>query len=455
MKAYSYLRFSTPEQSQGDSSRRQTALTEDYARTHGLELDTELRFSDLGVSAFRGKNASTGALRVFLRAVEDEQIETPCYLLVESLDRISRSVVTEAQGLFLSIIGQGVTLVTLSDSKVYSKAAIDANPIELIMSLLVMIRAHEESDTKSKRLKQAWAGKRQRVERGEVLLTSKAPGWLKVTKSEDSRKGRIEVLEDRAAVVRRIFALTLAGQGKEAIARTLNAEGVSPFGRAEVWHASYVQKVLTNPAVVGTLVTGTLEHTDGKAHRQALGTIHDYYPAVVDQDTFARVQAVKSSTVKTKGAAVVQNPLAGLGVCPLCESRMTRVTKGSGAKAGRPYLVCSKAKGGAGCEYRTVRLDDVEDAIRHSYDQLADSLQAYGSEGLAKDLQNLEASVMIGEDQIAELLDALQEVGRSPALIKRLRELEAEMEGIKREIQAKRPLLGTRSLQARLGGSEG
>lgn len=149
---------------------------------------------------------------------------------------------------------------------------------------------------------------------------------------------------------------------------------------------------------------------------------------------------------------MVQNPLAGLGVCPLCESRMTRVTKGSGSKAGRrPYLVCSRAKGGAGCYYRTVRLDNVESAIRDSYDQLAESLQAYGSEGLAKDLQNLEASVIVGEDQIAELLDALQEVGRSPALTKRLREQETEMEGIKREIQAKRPLLGTRSLQARLG----
>ena len=194
--------------------------------------------------------------------------------------------------------------------------------------------------------------------------------------------------------------------------------------------------------------------SSGKAYRQALDTIPDHYPAVIDRDTFSRVQAVKASTVKTKGVAVVQNPLAGLGVCPLCASRMTRVTKGSGAKAVRPYLVCSKAKSGAGCEYRTVRLDNVEDAIRHSYDQLADPLQAYGSEGLAKDIQSLEASVLVGEDQIAELLDTLQEVGKSPAPTKRLRELETELEGIKREITAKRPLFGTRSLQARLGDLE-
>ena len=61
-KAYSYLRFSTPEQSKGDSLRRQTALADEYAKRHGLTLDTELNLRDLGVSAFRGDNVAVGAL---------------------------------------------------------------------------------------------------------------------------------------------------------------------------------------------------------------------------------------------------------------------------------------------------------------------------------------------------------------------------------------------------------
>ena len=35
-RAYSYIRFSTPEQLQGDSFRRQTAMAEKYARDRGL-----------------------------------------------------------------------------------------------------------------------------------------------------------------------------------------------------------------------------------------------------------------------------------------------------------------------------------------------------------------------------------------------------------------------------------
>src|SRR5664279_271956 len=70
-RAYSYLRFSTPEQSKGDSLRRQTALAEEYAQRHGLTLDTELNLKDLGISAYRGDNAAVGALGAFLKAIRD------------------------------------------------------------------------------------------------------------------------------------------------------------------------------------------------------------------------------------------------------------------------------------------------------------------------------------------------------------------------------------------------
>jgi hypothetical protein len=46
-KAYSYLRFSTPDQAKGDSYRRQTEAANDYARANNLELDSELTFADL------------------------------------------------------------------------------------------------------------------------------------------------------------------------------------------------------------------------------------------------------------------------------------------------------------------------------------------------------------------------------------------------------------------------
>ena len=67
-KAFSYIRFSTPDQLKGDSLRRQLTASEVYAEAHGLELDTSLR--DLGVSGFKGAHRTKGALGRFLKRVE-------------------------------------------------------------------------------------------------------------------------------------------------------------------------------------------------------------------------------------------------------------------------------------------------------------------------------------------------------------------------------------------------
>jgi len=134
---------------------------------------------------------------------------------------------------------------------------------------------------------------------------------------------------------------------------------------------------------------------------------------------------------------------------------MTRVNKGGTAKSGPPYLVCSKAKSGLGCEYKSVKLDNVEAAIRQSYADIAESLSAYGSEGIAADLATLETTEIGLTDQIDELVSALADAGRSPALTKRLRALETHLEAVQKEVAAKRSLLGTKSLAARLRDLKG
>src|SRR5689334_6873868 len=111
-KAYSYLRFSTPEQIKGDSTKRQTELAQRYAERNGLQLD-DSSYQDLGVSAFRGKHARQGSLRHFLEATMAGQVEHGSYLLVENLDRISREEVWDAVLTLGSIIQEGITVVTL------------------------------------------------------------------------------------------------------------------------------------------------------------------------------------------------------------------------------------------------------------------------------------------------------------------------------------------------------
>jgi len=99
---------------------------------------------------------------------------------------------------------------------------IKAQPMDLVYSLLVMIRAHEESDTKSKRVKAAI--RRQCVAwqagtyRG-VIRNGKDPHWVRWNGSA------FELVPDRAAAMRAAIALFLAGHGGYRVMRTLLEQG--------------------------------------------------------------------------------------------------------------------------------------------------------------------------------------------------------------------------------------
>jgi DNA invertase Pin-like site-specific DNA recombinase len=441
-KAYSYVRFSTPEQSKGDSFRRQTSAATAYCQKHGLDLDTRISFHDLGVSAFKGQNAETGALRAFLRAVEDGHIPRGSYLLVESLDRITRGHVLQAQTIFNSIV-MAITLVTLGDQREYSEESLIANPTDLLISLLVMMRGNDESATKARRLKAAWANKR--VLAGEKkLFTRLVPGWIRVTPEET-----LEAIPERAEMVQRIYSMFLSGVGKGAIAKAFNSEGLETWGMAgrkpgQHWHASYIAKILDNTAVLGILTTRTVEFEDGREVIREAQRIDDYYPRVIDNETFARVRAIRdtATVVRPKGRSTPRNLVAGLAVCPLCAGAMIRVNKGS-AKRGKPYLVCSKAKVGAGCSYKAVGLEEVEFAVRSSFAEFRQALLAEGSKSLAADVQRLEDQSHVLADQMENVADAIATQGASSVLSRRLRELQTEMDRVVVELRERRAQLFT------------
>ncbi|RVD46068.1 recombinase family protein, partial [Mesorhizobium sp. M8A.F.Ca.ET.023.02.2.1] len=197
--------MSTDIQLKGDSLRRQTERSKQYADEHGLELVEDFRLEDIGVSAFKGDNLSSGALGKFLDAVKAGRIPKGSYLLVESFDRLSRQKLNASVALFFDITSNGINLVTLSDNQLYKAG--EAEFAQLIMSIVVMARANEESEMKSQRLSAVWDAKRRAV--SEKKLTGLCPAWLEL--SEDRKN--FHVIDDRAQVVRRIFEDSASGQG--------------------------------------------------------------------------------------------------------------------------------------------------------------------------------------------------------------------------------------------------
>jgi len=429
-KAYSYLRFSTEEQGEGDSLRRQTTLASRYAAKRGLDLDLELTYQDLGVSAYRGLNAAGGRLADFQEAVKVGAVKPGSYLLVESLDRISRNHAIFALNLLNQIVLSGVSVVTLLDEQEYSIERLQRDPMGLMYALMGFIRANEESATKSRRLSEAWAEKRSKI--GIKPLTSKAPAWLEFNASTK----RFMLIPARAAIVQRIFAMTLNGVGQHKIAETFNREGLAPWGSAKHWKRSYIAKVLSNPAVVGTIIPHRVEHSGSKKRRVPLEPVLDYYPAAISPETWADVQALTTAQVATTKTAPLSNILAGLAKCPKCGATMTRVQKGSSAKSGFAAFVCTRAKVRAGCQYKSVRYQWIEDRLLLVLpDMIRDREGLDEVEEVEDRVGELYELISQRREQIGQAIDALLEV-KSAALAERLRWLEADTEAMESELSA-------------------
>jgi len=358
-KCYSYIRFSTPDQMSGDSLRRQLELSEKYAKEHGLEIEDTLKLRDLGVSAFRGRHRTIGALGTFLSLVKQGSIVPGSLLLVESLDRLSREKIRKALRQFLDLIDNGIKIVTLFDNnREYTGENIDANVSDLIIALTIMARAHEESETKGKRIRAAWVSKRENV--GEKKLTGKCPDWLKL----DKDKRAFIINSERANIICKIFQLKLDGIGIESIAKRLNEDKETTWipkgrilkdGRKQQgggWRKSYVDKILRTRAVIG-------EYQPHKMNEEGTRVpegqpITDYFPRIVPDDFFYAVQERLRKNAETKGNGggrngAITNLFGYIAVCGYCGSSMRHINTGKPPRGGA-YLVCDKAKRHAGCD---------------------------------------------------------------------------------------------------------
>ncbi|MET4209071.1 recombinase family protein [Bradyrhizobium sp. LA2.1] len=345
-KAYSYVRMSTEVQLKGDSLRRQREASRKYAELHSLEL-VNFNLTDVNKSGYRGENVASGAFGKFLDDVRQGKIERGSYLLVESFDRMSRQEPIVALKPFIEIVEAGLVLVTLDDERVF-KGKISFE--DLIISIAKMSRANEESARKSDRLSQAWKAKRAVI--SQKKLTARCPSWLRLT---PDRMG-FEVLEDHAAVVRRIFDEAASGIGTFTIVRRLNEEGIPTFTGKGGWQNSTVNKILSSAAAIGTFQPNRME---GGKRMPDGDPIRNYFPRIVTQAVFEAAQRGRLER-KTKPESGRQgsggpkgkhltNLFSKLAVCDYCRKPMHYQNKGTPPK-GQSYLVCSNALRNFGCE---------------------------------------------------------------------------------------------------------
>jgi len=432
MKAYSYIRFSTPEQLKGTSLERQETLAREFCERNSLELDKSLSFKDLGVSGFTGENVEKG-LGHFLAAIEKGKVKSGEFLLVEDLDRISRLEPLSALEIFAKIIRSGVHIATLRDGMVYKKDSVNQLP-NLLSTIFKFSLGNEESAKKSFRVQRAWQIKREQLR--EKPLTARCPGWLRL----DKETGKFIRLADACKLVQRIFRMSLIGIGKNSIARQFNQENISAWGtgrrKGRGWHGSYIQKILRNRAVIGEFHPHRL---DANKKRIPEGEpCQNYFPRAISDELFYRVQKQRRTNARFVGRVglKVSNLFTGKIQCGYCGSPMHFRNKGKWQ-----YLVCDNASRGRGCEYVSWSYGDFETSFLTLIQELDFTHLVH--EGTKDRANNIEAELAVKEGEFAEferqmarIVEAIEDTAKPiKTLTRRLSELEGKQEEVKQALK--------------------
>ena len=302
--AISYLRFSNAIQAKGDSFRRQNDSRDKWLEQNPeVKLETELQ--DFGLSAFKGHHRSRGDLGDFLEFIKTEKFQNrvrmnEIFLLVESLDRLSRERIMTAVAQLEEIVRSGVKVVTLSDGQLYDRESLNELG-KLIVAVVIMSRAHEESARKSSRLKEAF--KQMRADR--KTCGAWLPGWL-----YKDDQGKIQVDKGKARIIKEIIERISKGQTFVSISQEMYKRNISSPRGAKVWSGNYIKSLIDKPNAIGTWASKD-------------GDKENFFPAIIDQETFAKARQVRKNCKSWRGRTASpgnENILRKIGVDAQFES---------------------------------------------------------------------------------------------------------------------------------------
>lgn len=344
-----YLRYSTPEQAEGQSEQRQTQGAERWCKEHNERLVKT--YKDLGISGGKSADDRKGLNSLL---TDLEQGSVPAYLLTEDVDRLSRMLPLDSLNLISRILDYGLTIVSLRDNQVLHRDNWQQSQSFLILSLKTTL-ANEERQKRIFRGRAAW--KQKRIDSPNILYTKKIPSWLRIEGS------KIVPVPEHVKTIKRMFQLANDGHGIIGIIRQFNERGVKSF-RGNDWNKAIIHNTLTGEQVLGRFQPKT--SFNGKRVEDG-DMIPDYFPRVIEDDLFYAVQAKLKQRNKYKGAGWrhtrkpgQNNLFAGLIKCSKCGASLIHLVR---SRHGYSYLVCGNAHKHKKCDYTTVSTNILEECF--------------------------------------------------------------------------------------------
>ena len=419
-----YCRLSVDDEkkdAESNSITNQKQILLDYCQKQGFT--NTMFFVDDGIS---GTSFERGGFQQMQKMVEEGKI---CRVIVKDLSRFGREMVEAGRLTQIVYPSLGVTFISLHEN-------VNSTTGEG-MEMLPFYNIFNEwyAAQTSKKIRAVWQSK---AENGKRVSPTVPFGYVK--DPDDKEKWLID--EPAAEVVRKIYALCLAGRGPSQIARQLEKEKILvPSAYYESVGRSHAQKVPTNPyswdqkTVVGIIenrqYTGCAVNFKSttvsyKVHKKIHNATEDYQiipnmqEPIISEEQWLRVQELRKH--RRRPTATGRTSLfSGLVYCADCGAKM-HFAAAKSLTRNQEHFRCSNYKSGRGsCTVHFIRDVVLEKIVFEAISSLADFVKCHESVFLymlakktnamrQKEHKRLELAVEQGTKRIAEIDRLIEKV---------------------------------------------
>ena len=458
-----YCRLSVDDEkkdAESNSITNQKQILLDYCQKQGFT--NTMFFVDDGIS---GTSFERGGFQQMQKMVEEGKI---CRIIVKDLSRFGREMVEAGRLTQIVYPSLGVTFISLHKN-------VNSTTGEG-MEMLPFYNIFNEwyAAQTSKKIRAVWQSK---AENGKRVSPTVPFGYVK--DPDDKEKWLID--EPAAEVVRKIYALCLAGRGPSQIARQLEKEKILvPSAYYESVGRSHAQKVPTNPyswdqkTVVGIIenrqYTGCAVNFKSttvsyKVHKKIHNATEDYQiipnmqEPIISEEQWLRVQELRKHR-RRPTATGRASLFSGLVYCPDCGAKL-HFCAAKSLKRNQEFWRCSNYKDGRGtCQIHYIRDVVLERIVLEAISSLADFVKCHEPVFLymlakktnamrQKEHKRLEQAVEQGTKRIAEIDRLIEKVFEQNAIgvlsderfSKMLQSYEKEQKALTQEVAESRQTL--------------
>ena len=289
-----------------DGVDRQLERLRTLAADRGLSVVREIVENDT--------SATKGSREGFLELLGLLRDGTVQYVVAFGIDRLARRRRDLAELLDVAA-REGVDLVLLNGADIAA-----STPAGRMVASMMGAVATSETETMSLRLSE---GYRQRAQRGTHVPRQRTFGYA---------PGNLTADPHEAPIVTEIFRRLADGDTIGGIVRDLTERGVvstkgKPLSRQSL------RVIAQNPRYVGVCEYRQVRRDeDGReVRRDLVGTTEGQWEALIDQDTFDRVQARLNDPRRRRERPTVKHLLTGIATCGICGTPLRRASRKSRA----------------------------------------------------------------------------------------------------------------------------